>query len=156
MSIPNSLDEIDLNQAIGSNEEEEEEELIFEYNPKITIEEDTFKQALKELRKKLKVDNRESLRASLNLKLATLDHNKWVQIVNSSHQKKLLEEERWIVNDMRDRVGEPTLMLEIKVEALATTDDTQPYTVQDRLKLMQEKNPHLEILMKKFDAMINY
>lgn len=156
LNIPNSLADVDISETMGPGDDEDEEELIFEYNPKINILPSRFSAALERLREHLREESRESLRASLNPDYTKLEHNRWTQIVNSSHQKKLLLEEKWIVTNLREALDEPTLMLEILVEELKEGGDSQPYTVQDRLKLMQEKNPHLEILMKKFDAMINY
>lgn len=155
-SIPKSLDDIDLSSGKAEEKEEDESEFI-QYDTSVNIDAGQFDAAMDELIAQLNEERKIIVASMLGKKDYRLDHNKWVQNVPTDVARKQLEQERDIVFFLREKIAVPNLILEIEiVEQAPNPDDTRPYTNDEKLELLLEKNPDLRLLMKKFDTLMNY
>lgn len=157
--IPTDLDAIDINkvkeqQGIGEDDEEEE---ILTYDPTVNVDPEAMKKALRDLVTRLKRENKHSLASILSIPKFRLDHNKWIHVVANVMMKKQLELERWVIAEMREKLSISNLFLEVEIqdEGLPMAD-RMPYTNEEKLERMKEKNPNLSDFMKRFDAIVNY
>lgn len=142
--------------AAKSNLAEEPEGEFFAYDKKVNIDPAAFEKAYKDLVARIKSQGKKSLSSFLLIQNASLDHNRWIQIVPSSIGQYQLNQERWMVSEMREVLGVPNLVLEVEVRTTINPSDHVPYTNEDRLKSMEEANPKLKDFIKKFEAFINY
>jgi hypothetical protein len=77
--------------------------------------------------------------------------------VPSEVVRKQLADERHVIDYMREQTGVANLLLEIVIEELAPNpNDKRPYTNEEKLDQMLNKNPALRQLMKRFDANVKY
>lgn len=155
-TMPKNIDDIDLNAGKKPGEEEESDEFVV-YDPTVNVDKAAFTQALNELVAGLHANNNYRIASILNLEAFRLDHNKWIQTVTSEVAKRQLRDERHLVTQMRSKLKVPNLMLEIEVdEAYTNPEDAIPYTNEQKLDMMLEKNPALREFMRKFDTFMNY
>lgn len=157
-AIPKSLDEIALQDEQSHKTAEEEAEAAIAHDANVKIDETRFYRAFESLVDQLVNKNKMSVSTALRKDTVKLTGNRWIQTVqNEVLQRQLDEEREFIVPFMRERVGLPTLILEIEIsESLAEARDLRPYTNEAKLEAMLQKNPLLRDFMKKFDTMINY
>jgi DNA polymerase-3 subunit gamma/tau len=157
-AIPKSLDEIALHDEKSNKTAEEEAEAAIAHDANVRIDETRFYRAFESLVDQLINKNKMSVSTALRKDTVKLIGNRWIQTVqNEVLQRQLDEEREFIVPFMRERVGLPTLILEIEIsETLAEARDLRPYTNEAKLEAMLQKNPLLRDFMKKFDTMINY
>ena len=154
--IPKSLKDIDLN-AKKNQEEETGTEDFVTFNPDFKIDTKAFEKAYEELLQKLENKRNFIVSGAMNKAAYELKGNKWVQQVPTDLAKKALFEEKEVLTFMRERLAIPNLMLEIEVsETALPTHDTKPYTNEEKLRIMLEKNPALKDFMKRFDTMISF
>ncbi len=72
-----------------------------------------------------------------------MDHNKWIQIVPSEVAKKQLADERFVIAFMLESTqASLNLLLEMEIsEMAASSNDSRPYTNEEKLEQMLSKNP---------------
>lgn len=157
-ALPKSLDDIALQDDKAKTSAEEEAEAIIGHDKTVKIDETRFYRAFESLVEQLINKNKMSVSTALRKDTVQLSGNRWIQTVpNEVLQRQLDEEREFIVPFMRERLGLPTLILEIEIsETLAEARDLRPYTNEAKLEAMLQKNPLLRDFMKKFDTMINY
>lgn len=156
-SIPKSLKELDADDPKADTSSQEQETERIAYDTNVNIDPHRFLRALDTLVEKLTAERNMRIATMLGKDSFRLDHNKWIQIVGSDLSRQMLSEEKEIVNFMRERLSVPNLMLEIQVEEGRVAErDIRPYTNEDKLEAMLQKNPRLRDFMKKFDTMVNY
>lgn len=154
--IPKSLKEIDTSERKKKEEEEDEEEFI-QFDPSINIDEEQFFNLYDSLLEKLESRRGFITIAALRKSAAELEGNRWTQKVPTEIAKRSLFEDKEVLTFMREKLGVPNLMLNIVIsEIQAVHGDDRPYTNEDKLKLMVEKNPELEEFMRKFDTLLKY
>lgn len=140
----------------AAKEEEEEDEKPVAYDPSINIDPEAFGKAYEQAVQELRDAGKHSLVSCLVKDAYRLDHNKWIQIVPNDAMKKQLDLDRDILQKVREKLNIRNLILEVKVEVLEIKGDNLPYTNEEKLKLMEEKNPNLRLFMKKFDTLMKY
>ena len=158
-AVPNTLDDIDLSADYAKNSKEEAaKEDTPDYDISVEIPKEQFNKAFEAIKNQFKEYGKMSVASIFHIENAFLDHNKWTQIVHNESSFRQLNEEKEIVNQMRSALNVPNLSLEIKIEVLNDLNlrDKAPYTNEEKLRLMEEKNPELRKFMKKFDVIINY
>lgn len=154
--IPNNIDDIDLFSQTKGGKEEEQEAFV-EYDERVTIDPKVFEAAYLKLLDMLNSEGKFRVVSLLRQDAYRLDHNKWIQGVPSEVVRKQLADERFVVDFMREHTGVTNLLLEMEIQELAANpNDSRPYTNEEKLDQMLNKNPHLRILMKKFDAHVKY
>lgn len=154
--IPNNIDDIDLFSQTKGGKEEEQEAFV-EYDERVTIDPEVFEAAYLKLLDMLNSEGKFRVVSLLRQDAYRLDHNKWIQGVPSEVVRKQLADERFVVDFMREHTGVTNLLLEMEIQELAANpNDSRPYTNEEKLDQMLNKNPHLRILMKKFDAHVKY
>lgn len=157
-SLPKSLDDVDPDEGKDKNAKgADEEEETMGFDPTVNIDVASFNRAFQALVDKLVSEKNMRVATVLRKDTVQLDHNRWVQTVTSEIGKRMLSEEKEIVVFMRERLGVPNLFLEIVVqEDMAVERELRPYTNEDKLEAMLQKNPLLKDFMKRFDTMVNY
>lgn len=154
--VPKSLKDIDLKQEKESQHSEEEEERI-QFDPNYKIDEEQFFTQYDALLEKLEEQRNFITIAALRKSAVELVGNKWIQTVPTDVGKKHLFEDKQVIHFMREKLRIPYLMLEIVVAELKPVPgDDRPYTNEDKLRIMIEKNPELEEFMRKFDTLMKY
>lgn len=154
-SLPKSLDQVTLDKTKEGKSAEEEE--LMAYDPTVTVDPGAFIEALDALVDKLGSEKNLRVATLLRKDAAGLDHNKWIQKVNSEISRRMLAEEKEIVNFMREKLNVPNLILEIVVEEdMVVQRELRSYSNQEKLDLMLQKNPNLRDFISKFDALLNY
>lgn len=154
--IPTSLKAIDLKGKQGSADAQEEEEERIKFNPDFQINEEHFFTIYDQLIEKLEASRNFISVSALQKTAVKLEGNKWIQTVPTDVMKKQLFESKQVLGFMRERLSIPNLMLEIIVAEIKPVGDARPYTNEDKLRLMVEKNPNLEEFMRKFDTLMKY
>lgn len=138
------------------DEEEDTEGEKFSFDESVNIEESVFLDALYKIVSELKEQNKHSLVSILKPDNSKLEHNRWTLIVANEISRKQMEMERDVVAQLRDLVKTPNLFLEIEVKEHVNTKDAMPYTNTEKLEMMRKKNPDIDKLLKKFDAILDY
>ena len=155
-SMPKSLDDIDFNAGKKAGAEEEADEFIA-YDPKVNIQDGHFREAFEALLESLHEKENFRIASILHREAYKLDHNRWVQTVTSEVARRQLREARHLIVQMRTKLNVPNLMLEVEVnEEYTNPADVIPFTNEQKLDMMLEKNPNLQEFMKKFDTFMNY
>ncbi|MCB9230277.1 MAG: hypothetical protein H6581_01320 [Bacteroidia bacterium] len=156
-AIPKSLDSVIFQQEEKSQHEEEVEEGIPAYDESVNIDPALFAQAYDELVAQFRDEQRTSLVSILGKNKFSLDHNRFVVIVHNEVSKKQLERERDMILFLRQKTGVPNLIMEIEIREIeANALDKLPYTNEERLKIMEEKNPKLKAFMQRFSTQMKY
>lgn len=156
-SIPKSLDDVSLEKGKQGLPGEEEQEAFVAYDTSVVIKKDLFDKAYSKLLTTLAAEGRFRVASLLRQDAYRLDHNKWVQAVPSEVVRKQLADERQLIEFMRAETGISNLILEAEiVELPPNPNDLRPLTNEEKLEQLAAKNPHLRLLMKRFDAYIKY
>jgi DNA polymerase-3 subunit gamma/tau len=155
--IPKNLDDIDLFTQSKAGGKDEDQEAFVEYDQRVVIDIAVFEAAYGKLLEFLTSDGKFRIATLLRQDAYRLDHNKWIQGVPSEVVRRQLAEERFVVDFMREHTGITNLLLEMEIMELAPNpNDSRPYTNEEKLDQMLNKNPSLRLLMKKFDAHVKY
>lgn len=157
-NIPKSLKDIDLSSTKGAKGAEEQgEEELMKFDKSFKIDADAFTAVYEKMTNKLDVEKKHMTISLLRKDGYELEGNKWIQQVPSEVAKKQLFEEKQIIEFFRKELKMPNLMLEIKVVEMAPSEsDSRPYTNEEKMKIMHEKNPSLEDFMRRFDVLMKY
>lgn len=155
-SIPKSLADVKIETPDDSEDDGQSEEDRMAYDTSVNVDETKFFDIYDDIVNRLYNEGRKALGTSLQKQGVTLDHNKWIQSVPADHMKRLLDIEKDILAEVRDRLGVPNLILEVVVNPLARPQDARPFTVQEKFEAMLKKNPDLQEFMRRFDAMLDY
>ena len=86
-----------------------------------------------------------------------LKGNAWYCTVNNDLSEKLISHDKELLPFMRRQLDTPELFVEISIsESVPDQHPQNPYTPEEKLKAMAEKNPTLKKLMELFNARIIY
>ncbi len=131
--------------------------IIYQKNPESRVDEELFQKALKAYAEKLKKVNRMNLVSILSKGTSSFDHNEWYFSVENDIESDLLEKEKELLPFLRAETGVADLYLKLQVDPTYTNKiDQIPYTDEDKLKAMGEKNPSLIELQRIFKTRIVY
>ncbi len=127
------------------------------YNPEIQVDRDQFMAYLQEYIQQMQQQNKMNLATALAQADHILDHNKWICKANNELQKKLIDQDKEVLALLRRKLRTPGLFLELSIsQNIKKTTDHQPYTPEEKLQAMMEKNPALKKLQKLFNTRIIY
>ena len=115
------------------------------YDPQIQLDQEAFLTQLHAYVRHLQTQNRMNQAVALTEAVHELDANKWCCAVHSDLQEKLISQDKDLLPFLRTKLEIPQLFLELSIaEASPTESSAKPYTPEEKLKAMAEKNPHLE------------
>ncbi len=156
--LPKNFDEID--QHVQQDKElsaEDEVEDFVEYDTNVNITKKDFDAAYSSLLNHLNEEGKFRITSLLRKDAYRLDHNRWIQSVPSEVVKRQLEDERMVLEYMRERTGVGNLLLNLEIVALPTNpDDVRPFTTEEKLDQMLSSNPLLRDFMRRFDTAVKY
>jgi hypothetical protein len=137
--------------------EENKEEANAEVLTSVEIDKALFSESLKIFLKKVQSGDRKFLSTALSSASWKLENNKWVIFVENEVSKKVVDEEKWILPEMRSLSQVPSLILEVRIkESNQKEKSDAPLTNTQRLEKMKEKNPALNDFIQRFDTMLGY
>jgi DNA polymerase III subunit gamma/tau len=156
--IPKSLDDIESDSGKAEGKDGEMVgEAVTSLDSKITISQEAFEAAYSELIETLSSERNFRMVSLLRQDAYRLEHNKWIQTVPNEVAKRQLSEERRALEYMREKLGIPNLILELEIdEQQVAGNDQRPFTTEEKMEKMIEKNPDLRAFMKKFDTFVRY
>lgn len=104
----------------------------------------------------LKVANRITLATSLTQAAIKLEFNKLILALGSDVERSMMERDRTeIAVVLREKTGYASLFIEIVVDpSLIPQREDKPYTMEDKLKVLSEKNPAMRRLQETFRTRI--
>ena len=145
-------------EALAPTEEATEEEPIqYELNPSIQLDEAVFRATLEEYIQKEREQTHMNLASALQEAEHTLVHNCWTCSVGNELQRGLIEKSRTYLLPYMRKPLSPELFLDLKVdEKLEAQRPHVPYTNEEKLSVMVEKNPSLQRLREIFGVRIIY
>ncbi|MEM6632843.1 MAG: hypothetical protein AAF694_24445 [Bacteroidota bacterium] len=127
------------------------------FNPEIQIDKEAFLKFLHIYVNQLQTQNRMNQAMALTEAEHQLNGNSWKCIVKNDLSERLISQDKDLLPYLRDQLSLPQLFLEVEIsEAISDESSTRPYTPEEKLKAMAEKNPSLKKLMKLFNARIIY
>ena len=125
-----------------AQESSSEELLQYQINPSIHIDEKNFREILNRYIKEQRDQTRMNLASALQEAEHTLVHNCWKCTVGSELQRGLIEKDRTSVLPYLRKNLSPEFFLELEVDdRLEAQRPHVPYTNEEKLKVMVEKNP---------------
>lgn len=100
---------------------------------------------------------RPSVLAVLRAKRYRLEVNQWVHLVQNQHEQSLMEDVRdAVVNHLRRATLNPTLQLVVQVdETMQPQAEERLFTSEEKLRMLEGKNPHLRAFLERFTAVID-
>jgi len=127
------------------------------YNTSIQVDRDQLLNHLQKYIEQMQDQNKMNLATALAQADHSLDHNKWICKANNELQKKLIDQDKEVLAFLRKQLRTPELFLELSIsQNIKKATDHQPYTPEEKLKAMMEKNPSLKKLQKLFNTRIIY
>ncbi|MCS7073796.1 MAG: hypothetical protein NZ108_04950 [Bacteroidia bacterium] len=115
-----------------------------------------FTIALGELVSVIESEARNSLIAILKNRPYHIEINKYIfTVVNELERDILTEARERIVLFLREKCNNPTIIQEVIVDESLKPEKTF-LTDEDKKRLMEEKNPFLRLLQKKFNTQLDY
>ena len=159
--LSNSLQEIgtaDMLQSTAMESQQTEEEIRFDLNPNVHIDEAAFSAALAEFVERAKQENKMKLVSAFQPPVYSILHNQWILKVESDLMKSLVEREREsLLPFLRNRLGAPDLFMEVEMDTRFKHPETVlPYTEEEKLAVMTQKNPSLRRFQEIFKTRIIY
>ncbi|MEO0581243.1 MAG: hypothetical protein AAF135_03375 [Bacteroidota bacterium] len=149
--------ELDRRLEEAKANQEEDEPQVYEINPQVQVQEELFQQSLKKYAEKLKSENRMNLSSVLMNGKSRFEHNKWYFVVENELQLNLVDKEKALLPYLRKELGIRDLFGELAYDASqAEKLASIPYTDEEKLKAMAEKNPSLYEFQKIFNTRIIY
>ena len=139
------------------NQNTEEEFTGYEVNPSIEVDASRFSQALDQYIGKLKSGGRMNLASALENGRYEFEHNKFRFYTENEILKQMLERESDLLPHLRQMTGVNELFWELLIDE--TQKDNRkniPYTNEEKLKEMGNKNPSLKKLQEIFKTRIIY
>lgn len=141
----------------AQSKKDEGQPQTFAINSQVNIDETTFQKHLGAYAERLKATDKILLASLLEKGLSVLEHNCWHFMVDSEMGRNMLEREKELLPFMRDKLGVRDLYWELKVdESFVDPKDQIPYSNEEKLKAMGEKNPVLQKMQKIFTTRIIY
>ena len=163
--IPTNLNEatthyekaLAIQQAL-KNSQVEEEAATYQVNNSIQIDEQSFQKLLNQYIEKLKAQNSMNLASCLQEGKTNLTHNHWTLTLENGLLKGMLDREKeGILLFLRQELQVPELYLTIEIdENPQNVKAKKPYTNEEKLKEMAQKNPSLKKLQEIFKTRIIY
>ncbi|MEO0899297.1 MAG: hypothetical protein AAFY71_22995 [Bacteroidota bacterium] len=150
----------DLKQKVRQAEAEkasQDQKVTYEINPKVNVNPEQFKAAIASYAELLKGKNMMNLASILLGGISEFEHNHWTFKVKNNIQKGMVEKEKDFLPFLRKKIGVPSLYMSCLLDdSYVNEDDLIPYTDEDKLKAMGEKNPQLVELQRIFKTRIVY
>jgi hypothetical protein len=102
---------------------------------------------------------RDQMAVFSNLKLSSYEikENRFILKVSSGTIQKLIEPSRdEIVQFLREKTNNPTIIMEFQIDEEAISEEVRAtiLTHDDKIRLMEEKNPALLLLQQKFNTFL--
>lgn len=112
--------------------------------------------AITEVVEEMKTANRITLATTLDQAVMALEFNKVKLTLGTDVERNMLERDRnEVATLLRSKTGYNTLFIEILVDqSLVPQRDDKPYTMEDKLKVLTEKNPAMKRLQEIFRTRI--
>lgn len=156
--LPKNFEEIEKHvKEDKSLSGEDDSEGFVEYDQNVNISKEDFDKAYSMLINQLNEEGKFRITSLLRQDAYRLDHNKWIQSVPSEVVMKQLQDERMVLEFMRERTGVSNLLLSLEIMDLPPNpNDLRPFTTEEKLDQMMAKNPLLRDFMRKFDAAVKY
>ena len=126
-------------------------------NPQIQLDIQAFNEALFKYSSKAKSNKRMNIVAALLQVKHELKHNQWTCKVDNEIQQDLIEKEQDLLAFMRSELDCPSLFREFEMHIPDKSQEEKiPYTQEEKLKALAEKNPSLKRLQELFATRIIY
>ncbi|MEO1450660.1 MAG: hypothetical protein AAFV07_14110 [Bacteroidota bacterium] len=141
----------------AKNKKEDLQPQDFSLNPAVSVDEAAFDRHLKAYADALKAADKILLASVLDKGATQLEHNCWHFTVDAEMSQKMVEREKDLLPFLRRKLGVPELFCRVKVdESFVDPKDQIPYSNEEKLKAMGEKNPVLQKMQKIFTTRIIY
>jgi len=148
---------IEQRKASQPQEAQEEEPQSYEINPAVNLPEEQFLGILNRFIEQLKANNKMNFASALEHGETRLEHNCWHYKVGNQLSLQMIEKEKSLLPYLREQSGIKDLFLKIVVDDnLKRPEESIPYSPEDKLKVMGEKNPTLNKLQEIFNTRIIY
>lgn len=132
-------------------------ERSYELDETISIDPKLFKQHLDIYVNELIENGKTILGTALQNPNYQLIANKWRLVVSNSLLPDLIQRETALLPYLRSNIKVPSLFLEVVVdESYVNPQDSKPYTDEEKLQAMAEKNPIINQLIATFKTRIAY
>lgn len=132
-------------------------EQVYELDESVSIDHKLFKQHLDIYVNRLIKNGKTILGTALQNPVFELVANKWNLTVSNSLLPDLIQRETELLPYLRSSIKVPNLYLEVTVdESYVNPQDAKPYTDEEKLAAMAEKNPLIDELIAKFKTRIAY
>ncbi len=136
---------------------QEEEQVEYHVNPNIQISRASFDKALEVLLASMQQEGKMNLASAIREGKTTINHNQWTLEVANEVLMQIVEREKSILPFMREKLAVNELFMELKVDgSLLENASGEPYTEEQKLKVMTDENPALKQLQKIFKTRIIY
>ena len=123
----------------------------------ISIDYEKFLQSLHGYTQQLQSQNRMNQAVALTEAEHELKGNAWYCQVKNDLSEKLISQDKDLLPFMRNQLNTPELFMELTISEIEIEQKSNiPYTPEEKLKAMAEKNPTLKKLMELFNARIIY
>ncbi|MEZ4685835.1 MAG: hypothetical protein R3B47_07145 [Bacteroidia bacterium] len=141
----------------AAEEEAGSAERVYEIDESVYIDPELFKQHLDIYIEGLIKNGKTILATALQNPKYQLTFNKWNLVVANSLLPDLIQRETELLPYLRINLKVPNLYLEVTVdESYVNPQDARPYTDEEKLAAMAEKNPIINDLIAKFKTRIAY
>ncbi|MCI4668908.1 MAG: hypothetical protein MRZ79_12295 [Bacteroidia bacterium] len=140
-----------------AEKEKKDELIVYEINPNSQVDQTLFSKAIEDYCVGLKSQNKMNLVSILTKGKSNFVNNEWNFVVENDIEMGWLEKEKELLPFLRKATGTKDLYLKCKVEeTYKNARDKIPYTDEDKLTAMGEKNPGLKELQRIFKTRIVY
>ncbi len=141
----------------SDSDEADDTKRVFEIHSHIEISRESFNNCLHDYTEILKKKDKYTLASILQEANHELENNKWNCKVPTEFASHWIKRDSEIVPYFREKLAINELFMEVSSdEKVKESTDIQPYTQEEKLKVMGEKNPALEQLKKLFKTRIIY
>ncbi|MFK7971717.1 MAG: hypothetical protein AB8F95_15225, partial [Bacteroidia bacterium] len=142
---------------IANSQDSSAKEKIYEVDHSITIPESNFKHALDSYVSVLLTSGKTILATALQNPQFTLTANKWTLTLTNQLLPDLVQRETKLLPYLREKLQVPNLFLEVVIdESYVNPQDSKPYTDEEKLSAMKQKNPTVDDLLIAFKTRIAY
>ncbi|MEM6344889.1 MAG: hypothetical protein AAF927_13440 [Bacteroidota bacterium] len=137
--------------------EQDEEPKTYAINPAVNLSFEQFQTILTSFVDQLKAGGKMNFASALEHGESRLEHNCWHYKVGNQLSLQMIEKEKNLLPYLRTKTGIKDLFLKIVVDDnLKRPEESIPYSPEDKLKVMGEKNPALNKLQEIFNTRIIY
>lgn len=138
-------------------QEADEDPQSYEINPSVNLTEAQFFAILNIFIEDLKSTGKMNFASALEHGETRLEHNCWHYKVGNQLSLQMIEKEKSLLPYLREQSGVKDLFQKIVVDDnLKRPEESIPYSPEDKLKVMGEKNPALNRLQEIFNTRIIY